>query len=75
MPQPQQGEGIKVIDRRTFRTAVAPKRLVLMGMGLAAGLAIGLLLADCLKFPAVHIQTSEDAAHYTSLPVLMTVPD
>jgi hypothetical protein len=48
----------------------------LMGAGLAVGLGVGLLLAGLFEVPRLlTIQTSEDAVHYTSLPVLMTVPD
>lgn len=73
----QQGEGIQVIDPANLPARpVAPKRLVLMGAGLAIGLAVGLLLAGLFEVPRLlTIQSSEDAAHYTSLPVLMTVPE
>lgn len=73
----QQGEGIQVVDPANLPARpVAPKRLVLMGAGLGIGLAFGLLLAGLFEVPRLlTIQTSEDAAHYTSLPVLMTVPE
>jgi hypothetical protein len=73
----QQGEGIQVVDPANLPARpVAPKRLVLMGAGLAVGLAFGLLLAGLFEVPRLlTIQTSEDAAHYTSLPVLMSVPE
>ena len=73
----QQGEGIQVVDPANLPARpVAPKRLVLMGAGIAAGLAFGLFLAGLFEVPRLlTIQTSEDAAHYTSLPVLMTVPE
>jgi polysaccharide chain length determinant protein (PEP-CTERM system associated) len=73
----QQGEGIQVVDPANLPARpVAPKRLVLMGVGLGIGLAVGLLLAGLFEVPRLlTIQTSEDAAHYTSLPVLMTVPE
>ncbi|HVQ39372.1 MAG TPA: GNVR domain-containing protein, partial [Pyrinomonadaceae bacterium] len=73
----QQGEGIQVVDPANLPARpVAPKRLILMGMGLALGLAVGFLLAGLFEVPRLlTIQTSEDAAHYTSLPVLMTVPE
>jgi polysaccharide chain length determinant protein (PEP-CTERM system associated) len=75
--QQQQGEGIQVVDSANLPARpVAPKRLVLMGAGLAVGLAVGLLLAGLFEVPRLlTIQTSDDAAHYTSLPVLMTVPE
>jgi uncharacterized protein involved in exopolysaccharide biosynthesis len=73
----QQGEGIQVVDPANLPARpVAPKRLGLMGAGLAVGLAVGLMLAGIFEVPRLlTIQTSEDAAHYTSLPVLMTVPE
>ena len=73
----QQGEGIQVVDPANLPARpVAPKRLVLMGAGLAVGLGVGLLLAGLFEVPKLlTIQTSEDAAHYTALPVLMTVPE
>ncbi|HEV7796643.1 MAG TPA: GNVR domain-containing protein [Pyrinomonadaceae bacterium] len=73
----QQGEGIQVVDPANLPARpVAPKRLVLMGVGLGIGLAVGLLLAGLFEVPRLlTIQTSEDAAHYTTLPVLMVVPE
>ncbi|MDQ2975568.1 MAG: Wzz/FepE/Etk N-terminal domain-containing protein [Acidobacteriota bacterium] len=73
----QQGEGIQVVDPANLPARpVAPKRAVLMGAGLAVGLAFGFLLAGMFEVPRLlTIQTSEDASHYTSLPVLMTVPE
>lgn len=73
----QQGEGIQVVDPANLPARpVAPKRLVLIGVGVAAGLAFGLLLAGLFEVPRLlTIQTSEDAAHYTSLPVLITLPE
>jgi polysaccharide chain length determinant protein (PEP-CTERM system associated) len=73
----QQGELIKVVDAANLPTApVAPKRLILMGVGLAAGLAFGIFLAGLFELPRLlTIQTVEDAAHYTNLPVLASVPE
>jgi succinoglycan biosynthesis transport protein ExoP len=73
----QQGEGIQVVDPANLPARpVAPKRLMLMGAGLGAGLAFGLLLVALVEVPRLlTIQTSEDAAHYTALPVLVAVPE
>lgn len=73
----QQGEGIQVVDPANLPSLpVAPKRLLLMAAGLAAGLAVGFLLVGLFEVPRLlTIQTSADAAHYTSLPVLVTVPE
>lgn len=72
----QQGEGIQVVDSANLPSRpVAPKRLILMGGGVALGLMVGLLLVGLFEVPRLlTIQTSADAAHYTSLPVLVTLP-
>ncbi len=73
----QQGEGIQVVDSANLPSRpVAPKRLVLVGAGIVIGLAVGFLLAGLFEVPRLlTIQTSADAAHYTSLPVLVSVPE
>jgi hypothetical protein len=54
---------------------VAPKRPLLMLLGLFAGLAVGVALAAAFEVPRLlTVQTSEDAEHYTGLPVLVTLP-
>ena len=72
-----QAQGIEVIDPANLPAKpVAPKRVLLVGMAIAAGLALGLLLAGILEIPLLlTIQTSEDARHYTGLPVLIAVPE
>ena len=55
---------------------VAPKRFMLSSLGLAVGLGIGLLLVGVFEGPRLlTIQNSEDARHYTGLPVLLAVPE
>ncbi len=73
----QQGEGIQVIDPANLPSKpVAPKRFMLFAMGLGLGLGFGLLLAGVFEAPKLlTIQNREDAAHYTGLPVLATVPE
>jgi hypothetical protein len=73
----QQGEGIEVIDPANLPSQpVAPKRLMLSGIGLAVGLGLGLLLTGIFEVPRLlTIQSSEDARHYTGLPVLVSVPE
>lgn len=73
----QQGEGIQVVDSANLPARpVAPKRLALMAAGVVAGLAVGFLLVGLFEVPRLlTIQTSADAAHYTSLPVLVTLPE
>jgi polysaccharide chain length determinant protein (PEP-CTERM system associated) len=73
----QQGEGIEVIDPANLPSKpVAPKRLMLSSLGLAVGLGLGMLLVGIIEGPRLlTIQNSEDARHYTGLPVLLAVPE
>jgi uncharacterized protein involved in exopolysaccharide biosynthesis len=73
----QQGETIQVIDPANLpQTHVAPKRVMLILMGLALGLCVGLFFAAACEVPRLlTIQTVDDAAHYTNLPVLVSVPE
>ncbi len=72
-----QGEKIQVLDPASLpQTPVAPKRALLMGMGLGLGLFAGLLSAAFFEVPRLlTIQTTNDAEHYTGLPVLIAVPE
>ena len=73
----QQGEGIEVIDAANLPSKpVAPKRLMLSAFGIAAGLGLGLLLVVLFEGPRLlTIQNTDDARHYTGLPVLLAVPE
>src|SRR5437660_4894885 len=73
----QQGSGIQVVDPANLpERPVAPKRFGLTVAGFGAGLAIGLLLAVAFEFRRLFtIQTTEDAGHYTNLPVLAAIPE
>ena len=73
----QQGEGIEVIDAANLPSKpVAPKRVLLAGLGLGVGLGLGLLLVGFVEGPRLlTIQNSDDARHYTGLPVLLAVPE
>ncbi len=73
----QQGEGIEVIDAANLPSKpVAPKRIMLAALGLGAGFGLGLLLVGIFEGPRLlTIQNSEDARHYTGLPVLLAVPE
>jgi len=73
----QQSAGIEVIDPANLPSKpVAPKRLTLAALGLGAGLFLGLLLTAIFEVPLLlTVQSSEDARHYTGLPVLISVPE
>lgn len=73
----QQSEGIEVVDPANLPSKpVAPRRFLLSGLGLALGLGLGLLLTGIFEVPRLlTIVSSEDARHYTGLPVLISVPE
>src|SRR2546421_1158874 len=73
----QQGGGIQVVDPANLPALpVAPKRAVLTAVGFGIGLALGLLFAGGIEVRRLFtIQTTEDAKHYTNLPVLATIPE
>lgn len=73
----QQGESIAVVDAANLpERPVAPKRPLLIALGLLLGLSAGLGLAAAFEVPRLlTIQTTDDAEHYTGLPVLVTVPE
>jgi polysaccharide biosynthesis transport protein len=72
-----QAASIQVIDPANLPAQpVAPNRPVLIALGVALGVAIGLLFAAAFEVPRLMtVQTVEDARHYTSLPVLVAVPE
>ncbi len=72
-----QGETIQVIDPASYpQKPIAPKRPMLIALGLALGLAVGFALVALFEVPRLlTIQTTEDAAHYTGLTVLASVPE
>ena len=72
-----QGETIAVIDPASLPVEpVAPNRPVLLVAALALGLGVGLAFAAAREVPRLlTIQTTEDAEHYTGLPVLVSVPE
>ena len=72
-----QGGGIQVIDPANLpERPVAPKRAALTAAGFGIGMALGLLLAIVAETRRLFtIQTTEDAKHYTGLPVLASIPE
>jgi polysaccharide chain length determinant protein (PEP-CTERM system associated) len=72
-----QGGGIQVVDPANLpERPVAPKRAALTAAGFGIGMALGLLLAIVAETRRLFtIQTTEDAKHYTGLPVLASIPE
>jgi len=73
----QQGGGIQVVDPANLpEKPVAPKRLVLTAGGFGLGIALGMFLVLIVEVRRLFtIQTIEDAKHYTTLPVLASIPE
>ncbi|MFL6209323.1 MAG: GumC family protein [Pyrinomonadaceae bacterium] len=72
-----QGETIQVVDAANLpEKPIAPKRPLLIALGLVFGLGVGFICAAAFEVPRLlTIQTVEDARHYTALPVLASVPE
>ena len=72
-----QGETIRVVDAANLpQSPVAPKRPLLILFGALIGLAIGFVFAAASEMPKLFtIQNTDDAKHYTGLPVLASVPE
>jgi polysaccharide chain length determinant protein (PEP-CTERM system associated) len=72
-----QGGGIQVVDPANLpERPVAPKRFALTAAGFGIGMALGFLLAIAAELRRLFtIQTTEDAKHYTGLPVLASIPE
>ena len=75
--QNSRGESIQMQDAANLpQTPVAPKRPLLIGLGLFLGLGVGIILAMFAEAPRFFtIQTMDDAEHYTGLPVLVALPE
>ncbi len=73
----QRGETIELLDAANRPSQpVAPKRPMLIAMGIIVGLSLGFLCAALFEVPRLlTIQTKTDAEHYTGLPVLAMLPE
>lgn len=73
----QQSGGIQVVDPANLpEKPVAPKRLAITAGGFGLGFALGMILILAFEVRRLFtIQTIEDAKHYTSLPVLASIPE
>src|SRR2546423_3990873 len=73
----QQGGGIQVVDPANLpEKPVAPKRFMLTAGGFAIGFVLGMVLVLMFEVRRLFtIQTIEDAKHYTTLPVLASIPE
>ncbi len=73
----QQGGGIAVVDPANLpEKPVAPKRFLMTAAGFGLGLLLGVIMALAFELRRLFtIQTTDDAKHYTGLPVLASIPE
>ena len=73
----QQGGGIAVVDAANLpEKPVAPKRFAMTAGGFGLGFVLGLILVLAFELRRLFtIQTTDDAKHYTGLPVLASIPE
>jgi hypothetical protein len=73
----EEGGGIQVVDSANLpEKPVAPRRFVMTAGGFALGFMFGLMLVLAFEVRRLlTIQTTEDAKHYTGLPVLASIPE
>jgi polysaccharide chain length determinant protein (PEP-CTERM system associated) len=75
MENQQQGEQMRILNPAALPDAPSfPNRPLFAGGGLAAGLALGLMLAVWLEVRDKAIRTEKDAAAAVDLPLLVSVP-
>ena len=71
----QQGERLEILDPANLpETPTEPKRYVIIGVGVAVGLLIGLVLAGAREVKDTSLKNLKDVRAYTQLPVLGSIP-
>jgi polysaccharide chain length determinant protein (PEP-CTERM system associated) len=69
------GENLEVLDPASLPEKPSePKRLAIVGMGTAAGLVLGIVLAGAKEMKNTSLKNLKDVRAYTNLPVLSSVP-
>jgi len=69
------GENLEVLDPASLPEQPSePNRLLIAGMGLGAGLALGIVLAGIREMKDASLKNLKDVRAYTNLPVLSSVP-
>src|ERR1039457_1934504 len=75
MENQQQGEQMHILSVAGLPESPSfPNRPLFAGAGLAAGLALGMIIAIFLEFSDKSIRTEKDAAAIMDLPLLISVP-
>jgi len=71
----QGGERLEQLDAPTLpQTPTEPKRPLIIGLGIALGLAIGVCVAGAREFKDTALKNLKDVRIYTQLPILGTIP-
>ena len=71
----QGGERLEQLDAPTLpQTPTEPKRPLIVGLGTALGLAIGLCIAGARELGDTALKNLKDVRIYTQLPILGTIP-
>jgi polysaccharide chain length determinant protein (PEP-CTERM system associated) len=69
------GENLEVLDPASLPEKPSePKRLAIVGMGTAAGLILGIVLAGAKEMKNTSLKNLKDVRAYTNLPVLSSIP-
>jgi polysaccharide biosynthesis transport protein len=69
------GENLEVLDQASLPEEPAePNRLEIAGIGTAAGLILGIVLAGAKEMKNTSLKNLKDVRAYTNLPVLSSIP-
>lgn len=75
MENRKQGESLEILDQASLPdTPTAPKRQLIIPMGVLAGLFLGLVITAIREVKDNSLKSLKDARVYTQLPILGSVP-
>ena len=75
MEDRRQGENLERLDDPSLpMTPSKPKRLIIVGVGTAFGLMLGIVLTGAREVKDTSLKNLKDVRAYTNLPVLSSVP-
>jgi succinoglycan biosynthesis transport protein ExoP len=70
-----QGERLEILDQASLPSEPSePKRTVMVGIGAAAGLMLGMMFAGAREMKDTSLKNLKDVRAYTQLPILGSVP-